>query len=104
MLCFWSKLPVSDTSSSTWSSGKKFRIEYGAPITIGDNSGLAEGDDSARRDARDNVVVEQSGCDQVFGDNVVLAGSPAKIIKETLFIKRLKAIGKETSYWQHQIK
>ena len=59
-------------------------IEYGAPITIGDNfwagggvtilPGVILGD---------NVVVGAGAVvTKSFGDNVVLAGNPAKIIKE----------------------
>ena len=53
-------------------------IEYGAPITIGDNFWAGR-----IVTLGDNVVVGAGAVvTKSFGDNVVLAGNPARIIKE----------------------
>ena len=59
-------------------------IEYGAPITIGDNFWAGGGVTILPGvTLGDNVVVGASAVvTKSFGDNVVLAGNPAKIIKE----------------------
>lgn len=59
-------------------------IEYGAPITIGDNFWAGGGVTILPGvTLGDNVVVGAGAVvTKSFGDNVVLAGNPAKIIKE----------------------
>ncbi|MGT2906335.1 sugar O-acetyltransferase [Streptococcus dentiloxodontae] len=59
-------------------------LEYGAPITIGDNVWLGGGVTILSGvTLGDNVVVGAgSVVTKSFGDNVVLAGNPARIIKE----------------------
>ncbi|MBA2796085.1 maltose O-acetyltransferase [Streptococcus porcinus] len=58
-------------------------LEYGAPITLGDNIWLGGGVTILPGvSLGDNVVVGAgSVVTKSFGDNVVLAGNPAKIIK-----------------------
>lgn len=59
-------------------------LEYGAPITIGDNFWAAGGAIILPGvTLGDNVVVGAGAVvTKSFGDNVVLAGNPARIIKE----------------------
>ena len=59
-------------------------IEYGAPITIGDNFWAGGGVTILPGvTLGDNVVVGAgSVVTKSYGDNVVLAGNPARIIKE----------------------
>lgn len=58
-------------------------LEYGAPITIGDNVWLGGGVTILPGvTLGDNVVVGAGAVvTKSFGDNVVIAGNPAKIIK-----------------------
>ena len=58
-------------------------LEYGAPITIGDNVWLGGGATILPGvTLGDNVVVGAGAVvTKSFGDNVVIAGNPAKIIK-----------------------
>ena len=58
-------------------------LEYGAPITIGDNAWFGGGVTILPGvTLGDNVVVGAGAVvTKSFGDNVVLAGNPAKIIK-----------------------
>ena len=69
-------------------------IEYGAPITIGDNFWAGGGVTILPGvTLGDNVVVGAGAVvTKSFGDNVVLAGNPAKIIKESLFIKNKRCV------------
>lgn len=58
-------------------------LEYGAPITIGDNAWFGGSVSILPRiTLGDNVVVGAGAVvTKSFADNVVLAGNPAKIIK-----------------------
>lgn len=58
-------------------------LEYGAPITIGDNVWLGGGVTILPGITLGNNVVVGAGAvvTKSFGDNVVIAGNPAKIIK-----------------------
>lgn len=58
-------------------------LEYGAPITIGDNAWFGGGGTILPGvTLGDNVVVGAGAVvTKSFGDNVVLGGNPAKIIK-----------------------
>ena len=59
-------------------------VEYGAPITIGDNFWAGGGVTVLPGVTLGNNVVVGAGAviTKSFGDNVVLAGNPAQIIKE----------------------
>ena len=59
-------------------------VEYGAPITIGDNFWAGGGVTVLPGVTLGNNVVAGAGAviTKSFGDNVVLAGNPARIIKE----------------------
>lgn len=59
-------------------------IEYGAPITIGDNFWAGGGVTILPGVTLGNNVVAGAGAvvTKSFGDNVVLGGNPARVIKE----------------------
>ena len=61
-------------------------VEYGAPITIGNNFWAGGGVTVLPGVTLGNNVVAGAGAviTKSFGDNVVLAGNPARIIKEIL--------------------
>ncbi|HEL2057261.1 TPA: sugar O-acetyltransferase [Streptococcus suis] len=61
-------------------------LEYGAPITIGDNFWAGGGAIILPGVTLGNNVVVGAGSvvTKSFGDNVVLAGNPARVIKEIL--------------------
>ena len=58
-------------------------VEYGAPITIGDNFWAGGGVTVLPGVTLSDNVVAGAGAviTKSFGDNVVLAGNPAKVIK-----------------------
>ena len=59
-------------------------LEYGAPITIGDNFWAGGGDTILPGVTLGDNVVAGAGAvvTKSFGDNVVLGGNPARVIKE----------------------
>ncbi len=59
-------------------------VEYGKPITIGDNFWAGGGVIVLSGVTLGNNVVAGAGAviTKSFGDNVVLAGNPARVIKE----------------------
>ena len=59
-------------------------LEYGKPITIGDNVWLGGGSIICPGVTLGDNVVVGAGCvvTKSFGNNVVLGGNPARILKE----------------------
>ena len=72
--------PLHPLDPTERNSGK----EYGAPITIGDNFWAGGGVTVLPGVTLGNNVVAGAGAviTKSFGDNVVLAGNPARVIKE----------------------
>ena len=72
--------PLHSLDPTERNSGK----EYGAPITIGDNFWAGGGVTVLPGVTLGNNVVAGAGAviTKSFGDNVVLAGNPARVIKE----------------------
>ena len=66
-------------------------VEYGKPITIGDNFWAGGGVIVLSGVTLGNNVVAGAGAviTKSFGDNVVLAGNPARVIKE-IQVKKTK--------------
>lgn len=80
----WSQLSVLAPLHPLDPQERNSGVEYGKPITIGDNFWAGGGVIVLLGVTLGNNVVAGAGAviTKSFGDNVVLAGNPARVIKE----------------------